>query len=105
MQFTKHLREPIKRGAVTTSIRVWIKPRVKVGGRYTLEEGYVVVDKIRLIDWDEITEKIAKESGFNDVDDLVKTAKHGRGENVYLINFHYLDEDVDEDDYAEDRAN
>jgi hypothetical protein len=22
--------------------------------------------------------------------DLLKTAKHGRGENVYLVEFHYL---------------
>lgn len=89
MQFTKHLREPIRRGEITTSVRIWIRPRVKVGGRYKLESGFVVVDKIRQIEWDGISPRLAKESGFNGVADLLKTAKHGRGENVYLIDFHY----------------
>ncbi|MFT7243822.1 MAG: hypothetical protein ACI82A_001170 [Candidatus Azotimanducaceae bacterium] len=89
MQFTKHLREPIRRGDVTTSVRIWMSPRVKEGGRYRLEAGFVVVDKVRQIEWDWISAKMAKDSGFNDVVDLLKTAKHGKGENVYLIDFHY----------------
>ena len=90
MQFTKMLRDPVKRGEITTSIRIWIKPRVKVGGRYRLGEGYVVVDKLRQIEFDDITPSLARESGFLSVVDL--RAKHGRGENVYLIEFHYEDE-------------
>ena len=89
MQFSKHLREPVKIGEITTSIRIWIKPRVKVGGRYRLEEGYVVIDRVLPIAFDDITPALAKESGFKGVVDLLKTAKHGNGENVYLINFHY----------------
>jgi hypothetical protein len=27
MQFTKRLREPIKRGEITTSLRIWRNPR------------------------------------------------------------------------------
>ena len=30
------------------------------------------------------------ESGFASVDDLLQIARHGRGDNVYLIRFHYL---------------
>ena len=33
---------------------------------------------------------LARESGFTDVKDLLAIAKHGPGENVYLIRFHYL---------------
>ena len=29
-------------------------------------------------------------SGFLGVLDLLKVAKHGKGENIYLIRFHYL---------------
>jgi hypothetical protein len=32
----------------------------------------------------------AGESGFLGVLDLLKVAKHGRGENIYLIRFHYV---------------
>jgi hypothetical protein len=28
MQFTKRLREPIKRGEITTSIRIWKRPKM-----------------------------------------------------------------------------
>lgn len=89
MQFTKRLRDPIKRGEITCSVRIWIKPRVKVGGRYRLDEGYVVVDKVSPIGLEDITPSLARKSGFTGVVDLLKTAKHGRGENVYLVDFHY----------------
>ena len=32
MVFTKHLREAIKRGRITTSVRFWLNARVKEGG-------------------------------------------------------------------------
>ena len=89
MQFTKHLRDPIKRGEVTTSIRIWKTPRVKVGNRYKLEGGCVVVEKISEIELSDITPELARESGFSGVVDLLKTAKHGTGEDVYLIRFRY----------------
>jgi len=66
-----------------------MKPRVKVGGRYRLDEGFVVVDRLLPIEFDDITPNLAKESGFTGIIDLLKTAKHGRGENVYLVEFHY----------------
>lgn len=89
MQFAKQLRDPVKRGDVTCSVRIWMKPRVKVGGRYRLDEGHVVVDKLLPLGWDDITPSLARKSGFAGVADLLRTAKHGRGENVYLVEFHY----------------
>lgn len=89
MQFTKKLREPIKRGQITTSIRIWKYPHVKEGGRYRLGEGHVVVTSIHQIRFDDISEDMAKESGFNNVLDLMKTAKHGAGINIYFIRFYY----------------
>jgi hypothetical protein len=89
VQFTKHLRDPIRRGEVTTSIRIWKAPRVKAGNRYRLEDGFVVVEKISEIRLDDITPELARESGFAGVVDLLKTARHGAGENVYLIRFRY----------------
>lgn len=89
MQFTKRLREPIKRGEIGTSIRIWQKPRVKVGNRYRLEEGHVRIDRIAEIGFEGITPRLARESGFAGVADLLKTAKHGTGERVFLVEFHY----------------
>ena len=90
MVFTKRLREGVRRGAITCSVRVWTRPHVKAGGRYRMDEGEIEVDSIEAIGLADITHDLARRSGFRDVADLLKIAKHGRGENVYLIRFHYL---------------
>jgi hypothetical protein len=89
MQFAKELRERVKRGDITCSVRVWQRPKVKVGGRYRLGEGHIVVDGIRQIDFESITPGLARKSGFASVPLLLRTAIHGPGRNVYLIEFHY----------------
>jgi len=90
MVFTKRLREGIRRGRIKCSVRIWTRPHVKAGGRYRMDEGQVVVDSITTIRLADITHDLARESGFNSVKDLLDMAKHGRGDNVYLIRFHYL---------------
>jgi hypothetical protein len=90
MVFTKRLRERIRRGRIRCSIRIWTRPHVKVGGRYQMDDGHIVVDSIAPIKITDITYDLARESGFDSVDDLLDTAKHGAGDNVYLIRFHYL---------------
>ena len=90
MVFTKRLRESIRRGRIKCSVRVWMRPHVKVGGRYSMDDGHIVVDSIEPIEIDDITQDLARESGFANVDDLLQIARHGKGENVYLIRFHYL---------------
>jgi hypothetical protein len=88
--FTRHLREGIRRGRIRCTIRIWQRLRVKVGGRYAMDQGHVVVDSITPMEIDDLTDDLAHESGFSSVADLLKTAKHGSGDNVYLIRFHYL---------------
>jgi hypothetical protein len=88
--FTKRLRDGVRRGEITCSIRIWLRPHVKVGNRYSMEEGAVEVDSVLPIRLTDITPELARESGFKGVVDLLKVAKHGKGENVYLIRFHYV---------------
>jgi hypothetical protein len=90
MVFTKRLRERIRRGRIRCTVRVWQRLHVKVGGRYPMDDGHIVVDSIAPITLDDVTYDLARESGFDSVDDLLGVAKHGKGENVYLIRFHYL---------------
>ena len=90
MQFTKRLREGIRRGRIRCSVRIWTSPRVKVGGRYKMEDGHIVVDSVTPIETADITYDLARESGFDSVEDLLAIARHGSGENVYLVRFHYL---------------
>lgn len=90
MVFAKHLREGIRRGRITCSVRIWLRPHVKAGGRYRMDEGQIVVDSIVPIRLVDITHDLARESGFSSVKDLLHTANHGDGDNVYLIRFRYL---------------
>lgn len=89
MQFTRKLHEGIIRGDITCTVRIWLRPRVKVCGAYSLPPGKVVVESITQIGFEDISPALARQSGFDGVIDLLKTAKHGRGEIVYLITFHY----------------
>jgi hypothetical protein len=90
MVFTKKLREGVRRGEITCSVRIWMRPHVKVGGRYPMDEGQIEIDSIEPIGFPDITPALARASGFLGVLDLLKVAKHGKGENIYLVRFHYL---------------
>ena len=90
MVFTKRLREGIRRGRIRCSVRIWTRLHVKIGGRYPMEDGHIVVDSISPITIKDVTYDLARESGFDSVDDLLQMARHGRGKKVYLIRFHYL---------------
>jgi len=90
MMFTRRLRDRIRRGEITCTVRIWTSPRVRVGGRYRMEEGEIEVDSISPIGYPDISPELARESGFLGVLDLLKVAKHGRGEKIYLIRFHYV---------------
>jgi hypothetical protein len=90
MVFTKRLREGVRRGEITCSVRIWMSPRVRVGGRYPMEEGKIEVDSIEPIGLPDITSQLAQASGFLGVLDLLKVAKHGKGERIYLVRFHYV---------------
>lgn len=90
MMFAKRLREGVRRGEITSSVRIWLRPRVIVGNRYRMEEGEIEIDGIEPIGFPDITPALARASGFLGVLDLLKTAKHGKGENIYLVRFHYV---------------
>jgi hypothetical protein len=90
MIFTKRLRERVRSGEITCSVRFWVHPHVTVGKRYQMDEGEIEVDSIELIGLPDIKPQLARESGFLGVLDLLKVAKHGKGENIYLVRFHYV---------------
>jgi hypothetical protein len=88
--FAKRLREGVIQGQITSSIRIWTSPHVKAGNRYRMGDGEIEVESITQIGFPDITSELARESGFLGVLDLLKVAKHGKGDNVYLIRFHYI---------------
>ncbi|HWA94403.1 MAG TPA: hypothetical protein VG844_07350 [Terracidiphilus sp.] len=90
MQFTKRLRQGIRDGSITCTVRIWKNLRVHVGGRYKMEDGEIEVDSIEPIGLPDITPALARASGFAGVIDLLKVAKHGSGDKIFLIHFHFV---------------
>src|SRR6201996_1083854 len=90
MVFAKRLREGVRTGKIRCSVRIWMRPHVIVGNRYRMEEGEIEIDSITPIGLPDITPELAPESGFLGVVDLLKMAKHGKGDRIFLIRFRYI---------------
>jgi len=90
MTFTKRLHAGIMAGEITESVRIWQRPHVKVGGRYGFPAGgQIEVTRLREIELADVTPELARRSGFDGLVDLLKIAKHGSGERVFLVEFEY----------------
>src|SRR5690349_9740626 len=89
MEFVRTLRDRVRSGEVTCSVRLWQRPRVRVGGRYPLAPGHIVVTSLMEIALTDVTPDLARRSGFAGVVDLLKIAKHGVGRRVFLVEFRY----------------
>jgi hypothetical protein len=90
MMFAKPLRERVRSGEITTSVRIWQRPQVKVGGRYPHLDGHIEVTRMQEVDLEDITEAMARQGGFDSLEALMKTARHGRGERVFILDFVFV---------------
>jgi uncharacterized glyoxalase superfamily protein PhnB len=90
MAFTKNHRERIRRGEIRCGVRIWTAPQVKVGDTHAVDDGHVVVDSIEEISAENVTEDLARESGFGSAASLRSVAKPGADERLYLIRFRYV---------------
>jgi len=90
LAFTKEHREGIRRGEIRFAVRIWESPRVTVGEKYPVDDGHLVVDSIEEMSIENMTENLARESGFQSAADLFGVAKLGGEERLYLIRFHYV---------------
>jgi hypothetical protein len=89
MTFTKRLHPGIVAGEITQTLRIWKSLRAKVGGRYPFEGGAIEVTLIREIELADITPEMARRQGFAGLVDLLKVARHGSGQCIFLIDFEY----------------
>ena len=87
MMIGKPQREGVRSGEITTSVRFWLTPRVRVGGRYPMMDGFLEVTRLQEVDLSDITEAVAKEGGFESLEALLAAARHGRGERVFIVDF------------------
>jgi hypothetical protein len=96
VQFAVDLRDPVAAGDVTLSVRLWRRPKVKVGGRYFVGPAQIEVDAIDLVPFASITRADARRCGEPDRESLRRRAAHAGPIDddtpVYRIEFHLLDQ-------------
>lgn len=90
MLFVKDLRDRIRSGEITCSVRLWQRPHVRVGGRYSLPPGQIVVTSLLEMSLSDVTPALARRSGFTGLVELLKIATHGSGRRVFLVEFRYV---------------
>ncbi|SRR5712692_4202862 len=90
VQFLRSLRDRIRQGEITSTVRLWQRPHVRVGGRYALPPGQIEVTKLFEVSLTDVTSELARRTGFAGVVELLKVAKHGAGRRVFIIEFRYL---------------
>ncbi|GAB3591755.1 hypothetical protein GCM10027446_10720 [Angustibacter peucedani] len=76
MQFSPDLREPLRRGQITVSVRLWARPQVRVGGRYRTAGVVVEVDAIEVMPFSALTDEDVRASGEPDLESLRRRAAH-----------------------------
>lgn len=91
MQFLRSLRDRIRKGEITRTVRLWQRPHVRVGGHYALPPGKILVTKMFEVSLAEVTPELARQSGFAGLVELLKVAKHGTGRRVFVIEFRYVE--------------
>jgi hypothetical protein len=92
--FSQEIRDDVLAGAITVSFRLWKRPKVKVGGRYSVGpgQGLIEVDSIELIPFAGITDADVRRAGEPDREALRRRAAHAGpiedGTLLYRVKFH-----------------
>jgi hypothetical protein len=92
--FSPELRAGVAAGDVTVSIRLWQRPKVRVGKRYESDEFVIEVDSMELLPFSAVTADDVARSGERDLEALRRRAAHAgpiHGDTlVYRIEFHVV---------------
>jgi hypothetical protein len=102
VQFSRDLRAGVAAATITVSYRLWQRPQVKVGGRYSVSAGrpgrsvQIEVDSIELLPFHAITADDLWRSGERDRESLRARAAHAGPIDddtlLYRIEFHLVDD-------------
>lgn len=94
MEFSRELRSDVLAGEITLSVRLWKRPRVKPGGRYSVGFGEIEVDAVELVPFSAITSADVRRSGESDRERLRERAAHAgpisEDTLVYRVEFHVV---------------
>ncbi len=92
--FSRDLQDGVANGAITLSIRLWSRPKVKSGGRYQTAGVTIEVDSIEMLPFSAVTDEDVRSAGELDRETLRARAAHAGPINddtlVYRIEFHVV---------------
>jgi hypothetical protein len=92
--FSPELREAVASGGITVSIRLWQRPKVKVGHRYASHGFTIEVDVVEMLPFGAITADDVARSGEPDREALRRRAAHAGpiddDTQIYRIEFHVV---------------
>lgn len=92
MEFSRELRDAVISGDITVSFRLWRRPRVKEGGRYSVGPAQIEVDCVELVPFASITAADIRRAGEKDRESLRQRAAHAGpiadGTLLYRVEFH-----------------
>jgi hypothetical protein len=95
VQFSPELRDDVAAGDITVSIRLWSRPKVRVGGRYRAGPVQIEVDSIELVPFSSVTRADVRKAGERDRESLRARAAHAGPIDddtlVYRIEFHVVE--------------
>jgi hypothetical protein len=74
--FSPDLRDEVAAGEVTVSVRLWRRPKVKVGGRYPVAGAVIEVTSMELVPFASITNADVRRCGGPDREALRTRAAH-----------------------------
>ena len=94
MQFSREIRDDVAAGDITLTVRLWTRPKAKVGGRYSIGSAKVEVDTIDLVPFASLTASDIRKTGEPDRETLRRRAAHAGPIDddtlVYRIEFHVV---------------
>jgi hypothetical protein len=94
VEFSRELRDQVISGDITVSVRLWQRPKVRVGGRYPVGPAQIEIDSIDLMPFAHITAADVRRSGETDRESLRHRAAHAGpiadDTLLYRIEFHLV---------------
>ena len=98
MEFSRELRDAVIGGDITVSIRLWRRPKVRIGGRYPVGPAVIEVDSIELVPFAVIGEDDVRRAGEPELESLRRRAAHAGPIDadtlVYRVEFHLVDDET-----------
>ena len=94
MHFSPELRDDVASGRITLSIRLWQRPKVKIGGKYETHGVRIEIDSMELVPFGSVTRADVRRCGEKNLETLRQRAAHAGPIDddtlVYRIEFHIV---------------